>query len=283
MDCQDFEDRLDRIVARDLAPETRREAERHMLACSRCGRLYRMACGEVPFKDPGLPVDFVQSVLERTSGPACANAETLLCDWVDGSIPPEDGDMLSLHLHHCADCAALANQLRELEEELPAMADIDPDAGFLHEVMLNTALRHSEGARDRLASAIAAGWRQLVRRRRFAWEAAYVGALLFLLILGSPAESLPAISGPSAVPGLLAHGRDQIVLETRAVLNQQQETAERVLTDLRRRGEEWLAAADRTGNRATTAVREQAASLFATLRLALFDDTDSGKQQEDAP
>ncbi len=236
-----------------------------------------------PSTIPACPGISSSRVLERTSGPACANAENLLCDWVDGTIPPEDIDMLSLHLHHCANCAALADRLRELEEELPAMAEIDPDAGFLHEVMLNTALRHSEGTRNRFGFAIAAGWRQLVHRRRFAWEAAYVGALLFVLILGSPAESLPAIPGTAAVPELLAHGRDQIVRETRAVLNQQQETAQRVLTDLRHRGEEWLAAANGTRNRATTAVREQAASLFAALRLALLDDPDSGKQQKDAP
>jgi len=67
--------------------------------------------------------------------------------------------------------------------ELPSLAEMDPGPGFVARVLLATSQRPAaSGWLDRWADA----WRALVRRPRFAWEAAYVATVCWVLIFGNP-------------------------------------------------------------------------------------------------
>jgi len=58
--------------------------------------------------------------------------------------------------------------------DLPLLADMDPGPGFTERVLLATSEQPvPEGWRARAAGT----WRNLVRRPRFAWEAAYVATV----------------------------------------------------------------------------------------------------------
>lgn len=67
--------------------------------------------------------------------------------------------------------------------ELPSLAEMDPGPGFAQRVFLATSRRPAGAAwRTRWAGA----WRALIRRPRFAWEAAYVATVCWVLVFGNP-------------------------------------------------------------------------------------------------
>jgi len=77
--------------------------------------------------------------------------------------------------------------LEALLRDLPSLADMEPGPGFAERVLLATSRRpHAPGWRTRLAAA----WWALVRRPRFAWEAAYVATLCWVLLFGNPVGAL---------------------------------------------------------------------------------------------
>jgi hypothetical protein len=170
-----------------------------------------------PSAPPSTPAEeeaFVQSVLARTSGRACDRAEGQLGDYLDGTLDHDDAGLVAEHLEHCAPCRAVARMIAEMRAPLRRMATIDPGPGFTAAVIgATTGARAPSreraralaplGARPRaLALAPAALWMRwceiwqtLVARPRFALEAAYVGTLLLMLLVGlprSPLRGLPA-------------------------------------------------------------------------------------------
>lgn len=67
--------------------------------------------------------------------------------------------------------------------DLPLLAEMDPGPGFAERVLLATSQRpEPAGWRARWADR----WRALVRRPRFAWEAAYVATVCWVLMFGNP-------------------------------------------------------------------------------------------------
>ncbi|MGD8395467.1 MAG: hypothetical protein PVF43_08335 [Candidatus Eiseniibacteriota bacterium] len=153
---------------------------------------------------------FVQSVLARTSGRACDRAEGHLGDYVDGHLDHDDAGLVAEHLEHCMPCRAVARTIAEMRAPLRRMAAIDPGPDFTAAVVQATT---GAGARERAlaplrtrprALALApvalwtrwcAIWQALVARPRFALEAAYVGTVLLVLLVGmprSPLRGLPA-------------------------------------------------------------------------------------------
>jgi hypothetical protein len=70
-----------------------------------------------------------------------------------------------------------------LLRDLPSLAEMDPGPGFAERVILATSRRPAAaGWGVRWVDA----WRALVRRPRFAWEAAYVATVCWVLIFGNP-------------------------------------------------------------------------------------------------
>jgi hypothetical protein len=210
-----------------------------------------------------------------------------LCDYVDGSLPEIDVELVRLHLGGCEACEGLALALTSLAGELPAMAEIEPDSAFVGDVLARTVPWRRRIARrlDKL-TAIRDLWPRVVRRPRFALEAAYVGTLVLVLIFGPnlPLAGVPrkAIDMIRARP-LVESGeaRDRIAeLESRAVsgvrnlweatggevatrsrtiaadLAQRYERTGEARSDLRRRGNELVGAAlDADPGAAATAFR----------------------------
>lgn len=71
--------------------------------------------------------------------------------------------------------------------DLPALGNLDPGPGFAERVLAATARRpHAPGWRTKLA----ASWWGMVRRPRFAWEAAYVATVCWVLFFGNPVGAL---------------------------------------------------------------------------------------------
>jgi anti-sigma factor RsiW len=207
MDCLTFLDRLGQLLDGTATPEERAQAERHAEGCAECGELLRAAARQRAGStdrfgasdagpDAQSPYDLVGPVLARTAGSACSRAEEILCDFVDGALGDEDATLLAAHLEHCEKCQALAAALTELDGVLAGLTAFEPDPSFLADVLAATT------GREAAASWLPAGWRNrlqsLVERPRFAFEVAYVGVVLFVLVFGNPAMTVQAASARTA-------------------------------------------------------------------------------------
>lgn len=263
MDCRDFEDRLDIFQAGLLPSDEQAEASEHVCACPRCRALLAIVRGESDILAPEAGADLAFSILRKTSGSVCRTAEERICDALDGTLGTEDREILSLHLVHCRSCSRLAEILRELSQVLPEMAMLEPDAQFTGDVLRATC----SPRRIRPEPYLQSWWNRLIRRPRFAWEAAYVGSLLLLLALGNPAM-LPSAS---AVPQMLAEQSDRLLQGTAGVLMDQQVAAARSLSDLGLKGKVMLDKADGLRVQTTTALQRELVSWLDQLKSGFFD------------
>jgi hypothetical protein len=85
--------------------------------------------------------------------------------------------------HVIARTAGLEAVLRDL----PRLADMDPGLGFTERVLRATSMKPAPvGWRARASAA----WGALVRRPRFAWEAAYVATVCWVLVFGNPVGAI---------------------------------------------------------------------------------------------
>jgi hypothetical protein len=118
-------------------------------------------------------------------------------------------DDVARHLDACADCrswcdayfAALraweadpdpslgagviarTSETDALLADLPSLAEWDPGPGFTERILRCTSQKPPSGVWHER-------WLAIVRRPRFAWEAAYVATLCFVLALGNPLRAL---------------------------------------------------------------------------------------------
>jgi anti-sigma factor RsiW len=273
MDCRDFEDHLDVFEAGLLPPEEQAEASEHVLACSRCRTLLALVRGESDVLEPEVGDDLALAILRRTSGAVCLEAEERLCDCVDGTLGMDDQEIVSLHLAHCPKCSRLAETLVELGQALPEMATLDPDVQFTGDVLRATAGVRRIQPRSNLQ----AWWNQVMRRPRFAWEAAYVGTLLILLALGNPAM-LPRAS---AVPQMLIERSDRLLHGTTSVLADQRVAAGRSLSGLRLKGKFLWDKAAVFQIQTTSALQREVASMLEQLKFDFFDGTPAEQPKND--
>jgi len=274
MHCRAFEDHLDRLLAGELSAKEVQAAERHLRICARCRRLHELSRGPSAVEGVQPPAGLVQAVLERTTGPVCGFAEDRLCAWAD-ELPADDHELVTRHLDHCTRCAALARELRGLGATLPGLAEIRPDDDFVRDVMMATAFRAKRPAFDEFLSALGASWRRLLQRRRFAWEAAYLGALLFLLVFISFPGNVRAVPRATAVPDLLVSGRDRMVQMTDALFEKKRATLRRALAELGVLGKAWMKKAAGIAAETGSAVERRAAALLGDLNP---DSPDAGRR-----
>jgi hypothetical protein len=280
MDCRSFEERLDVFVAGLLPPKEQNAAEEHLSACARCRRLLNIVRGDEEGPAPLVDPDLLLSILHKTSGAACSNAALLLCDWVDGRLAQDDGEIISLHIDHCPNCRSLAASLQELKEVLPEMAEIEPDELLTGRILQATISRPRASRLDRLHFDIRGWWHRTLRRPRFAWEAAYVGALLILLALGNPAQIPLDTPKVTAVPRLLMQSGDQIVQETATALAKSGKTAKNSIQDLRLRTHNLLEAAAEYQDQTASALRRKATSILDDLRRSLLKGNRKEQRQD---
>jgi hypothetical protein len=153
------------------------------------------------------PDDLTNSILKRTSGPACGRSRECLPDFVDGRLDAGSGGLLALHLEYCSRCGALDQTLRELAGTFPGMALLEPEESFTAAVMQATTdprpLRRTFGFLD--------WWGRLIRRPRFALEMAYVGTLLCVLVIGNPAELVGKVTAQQVAAGGSPSGVSQLL------------------------------------------------------------------------
>jgi hypothetical protein len=134
----------------------------------------------------------VRSILARTSGSPCTSARDRLVAFADGELSPVDDDLMRMHVGACAHCAALVGALRRSSIDLPALAEIEPDARFVGDVLAATRARRPSTA-ARLAEWLTGACATLLRRPRIAWEAAYVGTFVLALIFAVPGSPLAGV------------------------------------------------------------------------------------------
>jgi hypothetical protein len=279
MDCRSFEEQLDVLVAGILPPREQQAAEEHLSACVRCRRLLNMVRGDGEGVERQADQDLLLSILDRTSGAPCGAAALLLCDWVDGRLDQDDWEIISLHIDHCLNCRSLAASMQELKEVLPEMAEIRTDESFIARVLASTVGHPRESRRDRPRSDFLELCRRMLRRPRFAWEAAYVGALLVLLALGNPVQLPLDAPKMTYVSRLVMQSGGQIMQETATVLANSGKTANNSIRDLRARTHSFVAAAVKYQDLTASNLHGKATLIFEGLKASLFNG--NPKQQRD--
>jgi hypothetical protein len=277
MTCSDFECRLELFAAGMLPPREEESIHRHLDACDRCRSLAGALRGEAGMHALEIPVDLTSAILCSTSGPACPEGERHLCAWADGMLAQMDRELLALHLEHCFGCRKLADTLAELKEILPGMATLEPDPYFTVDVLKLAMKSRSRENIEPPPLKLAVWWRRLMRRPRFAWEAAYIGTILILIILGNPAIQPRAL----AVPDLLADRSGQLLQQATLAFADHQTAARRSYGDLRQKGIGlWEHAVDLEG-RTTSALRSHVTSILDDLESAFSDERQAGPPKSD--
>ena len=195
--CRTFIERLDDLTEGRLSPADRRAAEEHLRSCPGCRELERVAAEAGDSVAP--PADLLGAVLAITSGPTCGSARARLDDHVDHLLEPTDEEMVRMHLEGCDECDRLAAVLARVAADLPSLAELEPDARFVPGVLARTSGRAMPAAV--WTARLAAGWRRLAHRPRIAWEGAYAGSILMLLLFGAP--NAPFADVPGRALGLV--------------------------------------------------------------------------------
>jgi hypothetical protein len=249
MNCTDFQELLFEWLEGRLDAAEIDRMQAHAASCLRCRELEELAIGDAGLPSVEPPDDMVASILAETSGGACDRALSLVCERLDDSALAMD-PLLEMHLSSCSECATVSAALERLHFELPAMAEMTPDANFVDSVLAVTVGAAVPAASDTPAGAAAAtgipsraaavadawgsdrppfdwsDWVQrlplaarvsdflerLSQRPRLAFEGAFVGTLAFVLVLGMPAAGVAEL--PSR---LLAEVRQERVQVQNAV------------------------------------------------------------------
>ncbi len=189
MDCQGLRRRMADMMAGRLPAAEQDAAHDHLTHCPDCLEVWSRGLGELP--------ELAAEVMAQTAPDLCSQAQSLIPDLADGALANVEAALASSHTASCRDCGPLAHAMDRLAHDLPGMAEIEPDAVF---------------ARDALAAMLPAPpnprpratwreiWRDLVKRPRFAMEAAFIVALLVVvgLELTRGLEPIPQLHAGSA-------------------------------------------------------------------------------------
>ena len=195
MTCRTFGERLDDLLEGRLSPADRRAADEHLRSCAGCRELKSLVAeASVPVTPPA---DLLGAVLARTSGSACGSARARLCDHIDRLLAPADDDLVRMHLDACGECAGLAARLARLAADLPPLAERDPGPRLVDEVLARTSRRPALPSRR--AARFAAVWRRLAHRPRIAWEGAYVGSIIMVVLFGAANAPFADVPGRALV------------------------------------------------------------------------------------
>jgi len=91
---------------------------------------------------------------EDSNPMSCADVEVLLCDYVDGALPPHEKSSLEQHLSSCPSCAALADEAAAAVRFLTRVPEVEPPDQLVSRLLRNTLAasrtRWSGHVRDRL-------------------------------------------------------------------------------------------------------------------------------------
>ncbi len=219
MNCAEFQELLFEWLEGRLEVAEVERMRSHAAGCLRCRELEELANGDAGLPAIEPPDDMVASIMAQTTGGACNRALLLVSERLDrdAANAAEPDPLLEMHLESCAECARLAGALERLQRELPAMAEMQPDPGFVGDVMAATvgaavpvhavtpegAVAAAPGFASRpaidwravvqslpLAARVSVFFERLAQRPRLAFEGAFVGSLAFVLVIGLPSAGV---------------------------------------------------------------------------------------------
>jgi len=253
MDCARFEDLLFESLDARLGAADEEGMRTHVHTCTRCRELAALIGGGADSAPPEVPADLVAGVLERTSGGSCGRAQLLLAKAADVALG-EDGGLLTIHLGTCPDCAAVARALVQLGHELPALAELDPGAGFVAEVMVATigvaaTADPATTPRTPLRVRFEEMWERMAQRPRLAFEGAYAGIVVLVLVFGLPSQSLAEL--PSRAFDGIREGGVKVERAVSSGLGEMVEFGRSTWIDSTEHAAEFLASTER-GSRAAS-------------------------------
>lgn len=91
---------------------------------------------------------------ENSNPMSCSDAEVLLCDYVDGALPPHEKSSLEQHLSSCPSCATVAEEAAAAVRFLARVPEVQPPDQLVSRLLRNTPVaghaRWSGRLRDRL-------------------------------------------------------------------------------------------------------------------------------------
>jgi hypothetical protein len=146
----------------------------------------RITCDQIRAAalDPGTrPGDWVRRPDAAAHIQQCAACQDWLGAFTAGeqAWASEPGDAFA------AEVLARTAGAEAVLRDLPMLAEMDPEPGFAERVLSATSRKPvPDGWRVRVADR----WRALVRRPRFAWEAAYVATVCWVLVFGNPVGAI---------------------------------------------------------------------------------------------
>ena len=206
MSCRELELRLEDLLAGTLSADEARRCAEHLAGCALCRDLVDLArLGDAAAAGyAGPPPDLAPAVVARSgiqvgyadgaggAARTCARAHELLAADLDEPITSTDRLLLHGHLATCDSCRALHGVVLALARDLPLLAEVSPDPGFVADVLRRTLPFEVQIRRwwDAL-------WPQIWHRPRFATEAAYFGLVVLVLVFATPSSPLAAV--PSEV------------------------------------------------------------------------------------
>jgi predicted anti-sigma-YlaC factor YlaD len=202
---------VDDFLDGTVDPELETEARSHLSRCPECVELVSILKDDWTSVDATAPGHLTDAILERTSGNPCETALGRLTDFVDQDLIGVDRGLVSLHLDDCPDCRSVAGALDQLSADLPTLAENEPGRGFV------TAVLSATSERSTLAADLVSFWRGLLRRPRFAFEAAYVGTVLMVAlvsVLGARDLGETAVRVARAIPARTFSATDELVADT---------------------------------------------------------------------
>jgi len=208
VDCRTYEDLLDALLEGRLSESERQALDAHAAGCPRCGELLSLATMELGDVEEPAPEGLAEAVLARTSGSPCGRARELLCDLVDETLQEADAELVGIHLGGCAECRSTAAALARLRTDLPLLAEVRPGERFVEGVLART----SRGWRWRLEGRL----RLLLARPRLAAEGAYLGSLVFMVLVAMPGAPLRGLPG-SALQATRSELAERVVSSAKPV------------------------------------------------------------------
>lgn len=186
MSCERNQDRLFEYVVGSLDANTRDRVASHLESCADCAALAASLARTEPADE-----DLTRAVLRRTTRDACEQSTERIPDWVDGSLDAFDAELVAGHVSHCTECEAFASVMRAMAVDLASLAEVEPDARFLDDVMAATVRKTPELS---WAARLEEWFGGLVQRPRIAWEGAYILTVCLVLLVAFPDSPLAGVS-----------------------------------------------------------------------------------------
>ncbi len=211
-ECQAWRERLADFLEGRLTSEDQRRMDQHLSRCLSCRDLLEVVRGKREVLSTEERESLTRRIVARTAGSACKRAHELLGARTDGSLEAPKRELLEEHLAHCSQCRLLADTLQWLLPELGEMREVQPDPWFVADVV--RATRGVRRERFPWLARLKQWWERSLANPLFEWEAAYVGALLVVTMMGTPGPILHTVVVQARVfaqSGLIALQRESSV------------------------------------------------------------------------